>query len=62
MHMKVSIIDDNVATTGSFNYTLSAQDKNDENFVVINNSQIAQTYETEFESMWNDTSNFEDWS
>lgn len=61
MHLKVSIIDDNVATTGSFNYTAAAQNENDENFVVIQNPQIAQTYEDEFNRMWNDTSNFQNW-
>lgn len=61
MHLKVLVIDNNVATTGSFNYTKSAQNLNDENFVVLNNSKIAQTYESEFQNMWNDNSNFQEW-
>lgn len=61
MHLKVLVIDNSVATTGSYNYTKSAQNLNDENFVIINNSKIAQTYESEFQNMWNDNSNFQEW-
>ncbi|ADU27981.1 phospholipase D-like domain-containing protein [Ethanoligenens harbinense] len=62
MHLKVSIIDDSVTTTGSFNYTKGAQNENDENLVVLNNSQISQQYETQFNRMWNDTKDFTNWN
>lgn len=58
MHMKVTIVDDKVATTGSYNYTQNATTENDEVLVIIHNSMDAQQFEKEFERMWNDTSNF----
>lgn len=61
MHLKVTVIDGSAVTTGSFNYTKSAQEKNDENFVVINDTKIAAAYDAQFGKMWNDTSDFEDW-
>lgn len=62
MHLKVSIIDDSITTTGSFNYTKSAQSENDENLVVINNTQISQQYESQFDRMWNNTADFISWN
>ncbi len=62
MHLKVSIIDDSSVTTGSYNYTISAQKKNDENLVLIANQTVAKQYETEFERMWNDTKDYTDFS
>lgn len=62
MHLKVSIIDNTTVTTGSFNYTKSAQSENDENLVVINSAQISQQYETQFGRMWNDSKDFENWN
>lgn len=61
MHEKITIVDKNVVTTGSFNYTESATTKNDEVLVVIHNSMDAQQFEKEFERMWNDTSNFREY-
>lgn len=59
MHMKVTISDNQIVTTGSFNYTITAEKYNDEVFVVINSKTTAQTFEKEFAEMWNDTQNFE---
>lgn len=61
MHMKVSIIDKNIVTTGSYNYTQNATKENDEVFVVLRNSNAAQQYENEFERMWNDNTNFKEY-
>lgn len=61
MHMKVTIADSKVVTTGSYNYTQNATTENDEVLVVINNSMDAQQFEKEFERMWNDTSNFKEY-
>lgn len=58
MHLKVSIIDGLSVTTGSYNYTVSAQEKNDENLVVIANETVAGEYEEEFDRMWNDAKNY----
>jgi phosphatidylserine/phosphatidylglycerophosphate/cardiolipin synthase-like enzyme len=59
MHLKVTVTDGSVVSTGSYNYTSSAQKKNDENLVTITDSAVAQIYETEFNRMWSDTSNYE---
>lgn len=58
MHLKVSIIDHASVTTGSYNYTISAQKKNDENLVVISDQTVTGEYEKEFDRMWNDTKNY----
>lgn len=62
MHLKVSIIDDSVITTGSFNYTKSAQSENDENMVIINSKLLSKQYELQFSRMWNDTTDFQNWN
>jgi len=58
MHMKVTIVDNSVVTTGSFNYSNAAETTNDEVFVVLNNSTEAKDFDNEFVSMWNNTSKF----
>ncbi len=58
MHLKVTIADQKTATTGSFNYTKSAETKNDEVFVVLHDEKVAKDFDTEFNRMWNDKSNF----
>jgi len=58
MHLKVTIADSKIATTGSFNYSSGAEEDNDEVFVVINNAQTAADFESQFERMWNDTKGF----
>lgn len=62
MHLKVSIIDTDTVTTGSFNYTKSAQNTNDENLVIIHNSALVKQYQSEFDRMWNDTSAYANWN
>lgn len=61
MHLKITIADKKTATTGSFNYTKSAEEKNDEVFVVIKNSDVAKSFSEEFENMWGDSGNFENY-
>ncbi len=53
MHHKVFIIDNETVVTGSFNPTLSADTKNDENLLVIHDKKIAELYLNEFDSLWN---------
>jgi phosphatidylserine/phosphatidylglycerophosphate/cardiolipin synthase-like enzyme len=60
MHMKVTIADGKVATTGSYNYSNGATFDNDEVFVVINDTKAAQDFESQFERMWKDNKNFKD--
>lgn len=58
MHMKVSIIDKSVVTTGSYNYTQSASTINDEVLIVIHDPNIAAKWDDEFQQMWDDTKNY----
>lgn len=53
MHIKCSIIDGKLATTGSYNYSKGASEDNDEIFVVIQEPWFAQICQREFDRMWN---------
>ncbi|MBA3823704.1 MAG: DUF1669 domain-containing protein [Ktedonobacterales bacterium] len=48
MHHKVIIIDDHLVITGSFNFTQTADQANDDNVLIIDNAAVAQQYEAEF--------------
>ena len=52
MHHKVFIIDNSTVVTGSFNPTLSADTKNDENMLIIHDSKIADAFLEEFDRLW----------
>ena len=43
-HNKVMIVDSTIVITGSFNFTKSAEERNAENLLVINDSLIAKKY------------------
>lgn len=59
MHMKVTVMDGSIVTTGSYNYTSAASKINDENLVIIHDSKIAKAFDDEFTVMWNDNNSFE---
>jgi phosphatidylserine/phosphatidylglycerophosphate/cardiolipin synthase-like enzyme len=48
MHHKVIIIDESILITGSYNFSKSANEKNDENIVILNNKDIIKLYFEEF--------------
>ncbi|MEW6716664.1 MAG: phospholipase D-like domain-containing protein [Chloroflexota bacterium] len=48
MHHKVFIIDGQIVVTGSYNFSASAEDRNDENTLIIHNHDIAAAYLAEF--------------
>ncbi|MFA4906788.1 MAG: phospholipase D-like domain-containing protein [archaeon] len=52
-HHKVSIIDGNAFSTGSFNYTENADSGSAENLVIIKNRELGQRMESEFQKYWN---------
>jgi len=52
MHHKVIIIDGQIVVTGSYNFSASAEDRNDENLLVIHNAQIAALYKIEFDRVF----------
>ena len=53
MHHKVFIVDNKTAITGSFNPTKSADERNDENILIIYDKNIAKKYLEEFSYVWN---------
>ncbi|MCC3375471.1 phospholipase D family protein [Cohnella sp. REN36] len=59
MHLKMTVADREVATTGSFNYSKSASTTNDEMLVVVRNPEVAAAFADEFERMWKDDKGFE---
>ncbi|MBK9927465.1 MAG: DUF1669 domain-containing protein [Anaerolineales bacterium] len=52
MHHKVFIIDEKIVAFGSYNFSNSAEEKNDENLIIIHNEQIAQQYMQEFQRVY----------
>lgn len=59
MHLKVTIADKKIVTTGSYNYSKAASTTNDEVLMVIRNEDAAKSFTEQFERMWNDTKGFE---
>jgi phosphatidylserine/phosphatidylglycerophosphate/cardiolipin synthase-like enzyme len=52
MHHKVMIIDESIVIFGSYNFTASAETKNDETLVVIYNEEIAAQFMNEFQRVY----------
>jgi phosphatidylserine/phosphatidylglycerophosphate/cardiolipin synthase-like enzyme len=48
MHHKFAVIDGVIVITGSYNWTDSAEDRNDENLIIIADSGVAEKYIKEF--------------
>ncbi len=59
MHNKFSIIDGKVLITGSYNWTHSAEDLNDENILIIKEAEdVTKQYKKEFTKLWKRASPF----
>jgi phosphatidylserine/phosphatidylglycerophosphate/cardiolipin synthase-like enzyme len=52
MHHKTMIIDGSIVITGSYNFSRSAEIRNDENLVIIYNEKIADFYMQEFQRVY----------
>lgn len=52
LHHKVIVLDKQTVITGSFNFSNNADQKNDENVVILENPGIAKLYLQEFERRW----------
>jgi phosphatidylserine/phosphatidylglycerophosphate/cardiolipin synthase-like enzyme len=52
MHHKFMVIDGYIVVTGSYNWSSAAEDRNDENVVVIFDRDVAQRFVQEFERVW----------
>lgn len=52
MHHKVIIIDERIVLTGSYNFSASAENSNDENLITLIDPTLAQAYIDEFERVY----------
>lgn len=52
MHHKYAIFDSNRLLTGSYNWTRSAAEHNEENFIVTDNRVLVPEFQEEFERLW----------
>ena len=52
MHLKMSIIDGQTATLGSYNYTMSASQQNDEVMAVVTQPAVVKSCQDEFNRLW----------
>lgn len=52
MHHKFAVVDDALLLTGSFNWTRSAGDRNQENLVVTADPRLVAAFVREFEKLW----------
>jgi phosphatidylserine/phosphatidylglycerophosphate/cardiolipin synthase-like enzyme len=52
MHHKVMVIDESIVVFGSYNFTNSAETRNDENLLVIYNTEIASQFLAEFQRVY----------
>ncbi|MCS7095077.1 MAG: phospholipase D family protein [Thaumarchaeota archaeon] len=52
MHHKFIVIDGQIVITGSYNFSGAAEDRNDENLIVIVSARVASQYTSEFERIW----------
>jgi phosphatidylserine/phosphatidylglycerophosphate/cardiolipin synthase-like enzyme len=59
MHLKMTIADSKIGTTGSFNYSKSAMSENDEILMAIRDERTARSFALQFESMWEDSMRFQ---
>ncbi len=55
MHHKVIIIDEKIVITGSYNFSRSAEERNDENVIIVHDAGFAAEYLAEFERVFKQT-------
>ena len=52
MHNKFAIIDNRILLTGSYNWTFSANNRNDENLMAIDDLEIIEIFQNQFVNLW----------
>jgi len=52
MHDKVMVVDGEVVVTGSYNFSKAAENRNDENVLILHSRAIADQYRREFERIY----------
>ena len=56
MHHKFAISDNDLLLNGSYNWTRSASTENNENILVSNNAKLVQSFQNEFNRLWDSLS------
>jgi len=59
MHHKFAIIDNRILLTGSYNWTFSANNRNDENLMVMDDPEIIEIFQNQFINLWTNKYNLE---
>ena len=59
MHHKFAIIDNRLLLTGSYNWTFSANNRNDENLLIIDDPEIIEIFQNQFVNLWTNKYNLE---
>lgn len=52
MHHKVFVVDEKIVALGSYNFSRSAEERNDENLLIIYDADIAKQFMQEFRRVW----------
>ncbi|NCO23952.1 MAG: hypothetical protein GW897_02405, partial [bacterium] len=52
MHHKFAIIDNRLLLTGSYNWTFAANNKNEENLMIIDDPEIIEIFQHQFVNLW----------
>jgi len=52
MHHKFVVVDGKVLLTGSFNWTRSASEQNQENVLITSDPRLVAPFATEFDRLW----------
>ena len=55
MHDKIAIVDGYIVLTGSYNWSSAAEERNNENLLVIRDPTLAQRFEAEFQKIWRES-------
>ncbi|MFW5868089.1 MAG: phospholipase D-like domain-containing protein [Armatimonadota bacterium] len=54
LHHKVAVIDEARVILGSYNWTLAANNRNDENLLVLSNREVAGLFTAAFDELWDE--------
>jgi mitochondrial cardiolipin hydrolase len=54
MHHKFAIFDNKRLLTGSYNWTRSAADHNEENFIITSDRKLVDTFRDQFQKLWDE--------
>jgi len=52
MHNKFAVVDGILLLNGSYNWTTTANTKNNENMIVTNNKKLVSAFSNQFEVLW----------